>query len=41
MDHVLILPKMVEEREERDKGVGTSLQAVENKEQNHTVEKNT
>lgn len=30
---------MVEEGEDRDKGVGTSLQAVENKEQNHTVKK--
>lgn len=30
---------MVEERGEKDKGVKTSLQAVENKEENHTVKK--
>lgn len=39
MGHVLIYPKTVERQtEERDKGVGTSLEAVANKEQNHTVE---
>ena len=36
---IAYLTKMVEEGEERDKGVGTLLQALENSEKNHTVKK--